>query len=131
MAKVSASGAAASQLANATPDSEPATAPGSVKTTRATRAQSREPQQTQRRSARNVRGASVESETSPAKVVSNAAENGMCKTRTFTYIHLHSLSTTLSLTLTASQPLNTVPHGMLFPYENTVVYMRYLLGSLE
>jgi hypothetical protein len=57
-------------------DPQFATAP--AKTTRATRGQSREPQQqTQRRSARN---ASVESEiTSPAKIVSNIAETGTCK----------------------------------------------------
>jgi hypothetical protein len=77
MAKVSASASASGQAADAVLDPQFATAP--AKTTRATRGQSREPQQqqTQRRSARN---ASVESEiTSPAKIVSNIAETGTCK----------------------------------------------------
>lgn len=77
MAKVSASASASGQAARATPDAESATAP--AKTTRATRGQSREPQQNQRRSARNARSASVEGETSPAQVVKNATETGMCK----------------------------------------------------
>lgn len=76
MAKVSASASASGQAARATPDAESAVAP--AKTTRATRGQSREPQQNQRRSARNARSASVEGETSPAQVVRNAAETGMC-----------------------------------------------------
>ena len=73
---MSASASASGQAARATPDAESATAP--AKTTRATRGQSREPQQNQRRSARNARSASVEGETSPAQVVRNAAETGMC-----------------------------------------------------
>lgn len=77
MAKVSASAPASGQAARATPDAESATA--AAKTTRATRGQSREPQQNQRRSARNARSASVEGETSPAQVVKNATETGMCK----------------------------------------------------
>jgi hypothetical protein len=77
MAKVSASASALGQAARATPDQDSATAP--AKTTRATRGQSREPQHNQRRSARNARSASVEGETSPAQVVRNAVDTGMCK----------------------------------------------------
>ena len=81
MAKVSASASASGQAAGATPDAESATATATApaKITRATRGQSREPQQNQRRSARNARSASVEGETSPAQVARNAAETGMFK----------------------------------------------------
>lgn len=68
MAKVSASASgqpASRQNAEATPDPAPKG--------RKTRG---EPQQSQRRSARNTRGASVESDTSPAKAARNAAATG-------------------------------------------------------
>ena len=67
MAKVSASAPGQS-----VPDSAPA------KSARATRGQSREPQQTQRRSARNAGSASAEPETAPvsANAVNDAAGSG-------------------------------------------------------
>jgi hypothetical protein len=78
MPKVSASASTSGQAANAMLDPQFATATAPAKATRATRGQSREPQQQiQRRSARN---ASVESEiTSPAKIVANIAEIGTSK----------------------------------------------------
>lgn len=101
MAKVSASASASEQAARATPDAESATAP--AKTTRATRGQSREPQQNQRRSARNARSASVEGETSPAQVVRNAAETGMCN---YSFLENNPIPSTLAIqTLPTLNPL--------------------------